>query len=309
MNFARRELTVEKILSEIERVLQSYQQFVIDKAFRIDIVHVQNPYGKGHQKKLYVDIRNLLHTKGSIIQIKNNDELCCARAIVTAIARIEKHPMWDSIRKGTKLQRILAEILHERAGVPLQKCGLEEVKKFQSILPNYQIHVLSKDHFNGIIYEGTEGGIPIFLYYHDEHFDVITKMTGFLNRSYFCQQCKKGYNTKERHVCNNPCVYCHQLHSDEEENWRICDKCNKHFKNDVCYQMHLKTTNGGKNTCDTYFKCKTCDQTINMNRHKKAHDCHEQYCKICKDFFSVDHQCYMQPIDNEQKANKKNKQK
>lgn len=37
------ELTVDKILSEIECVVQSYDQFVIDEAFRIDIVHVQNP--------------------------------------------------------------------------------------------------------------------------------------------------------------------------------------------------------------------------------------------------------------------------
>ncbi|WAR06288.1 hypothetical protein MAR_021657 [Mya arenaria] len=44
----RRELTVEEILSEIEDVLQSYQQFVLDETFRIDIVHVKAPYGKGH---------------------------------------------------------------------------------------------------------------------------------------------------------------------------------------------------------------------------------------------------------------------
>jgi len=83
----RRELTVDKILSEIERVLQSYQQFVVDETFNIDLVHVQNPHGKGNPKKPYVDIAKLLHNKGSVIQIRNNDELCCARAIVTAIAR------------------------------------------------------------------------------------------------------------------------------------------------------------------------------------------------------------------------------
>lgn len=85
----------------------------------------------------------------------------------------------------------MAEQLHQKAGVPPQKCGIEEVKKFQAVLPQYQIHVLSKDHFNGIIYDGVEGGVPIYLYFHDEHFDVITKMTGFLNRSYFCETCKK----------------------------------------------------------------------------------------------------------------------
>ena len=55
----RSELTVEKLLSEIERVLQSYQQFVVNEAFRIDIVHVQNPHEKGHPKKPYLDIARL----------------------------------------------------------------------------------------------------------------------------------------------------------------------------------------------------------------------------------------------------------
>ena len=296
----RRELTVDKILSEIERVLQSYQQFVVDEAFRIDIVHVQNPYGKGHAKKPYVDIARLLQTKGSVIQIRNNDELCCARAIVTAIARIENHPKWNSIRQGCAIQKQLANELHQRAGVPLQTCGLEEVKKFQAVLPDYQIHVLSKDHFNGIIFEGTEGGVPIYLYYHDKHFDVITKMTGFLNRSYFCLQCKKGYNNKETHTCNSPCMYCHQLHTEGEEIWMFCDKCNRHFKNDICYQMHLKIkSESGKSTCETYYKCTNCDQTVNKKLHKKEHVCHEIYCKTCKDFYAEDHMCYMQPVSNE----------
>ena len=236
----RSSLTVEIILSEIERVLQSYQQFVVDEAFHIDIIHVQNPYGKGHSKKSYVDLSKLLYSKGSVIQIKNNDQLCCARAIVTAIARIEKHPQWDNIRRGYGLQRTLAEQLHKKAGVPLQKCGIEEIKKFQAVLPQYQILVLSKEHFNGIIYDGGEVGVPIYQYYHDQHFDVITKMAGFLNRSYFCQKCRKGYNNKETHACNNPCVYCHQIHSEGEEKWIFCDKCNRHFKNDTCYQMHLQ---------------------------------------------------------------------
>lgn len=49
LKFMRRsELTVERILSEIERVLQSFQQFVVDETFRIDIVHVQKPYEMGH---------------------------------------------------------------------------------------------------------------------------------------------------------------------------------------------------------------------------------------------------------------------
>lgn len=77
------------------------------------------------------------------------------------MSRIEKHPMWENIRKWRHAQKQLAQDLHNKAGVPLQCCCIEEVKQFQAVLPNYQIHVLSKEHFNAIIYERPKGGILI----------------------------------------------------------------------------------------------------------------------------------------------------
>lgn len=52
----RHELEVDKILSEIERVLQSYQPFVVDETFQVDITHVHSLYGKGHKRKPFVDV-------------------------------------------------------------------------------------------------------------------------------------------------------------------------------------------------------------------------------------------------------------
>lgn len=74
--------------------------------------------------------------------------------------------------------------LHHGAGVPLGKCGIAGIKLFQNALPNYQINVLSKDYFNAIIYSGPEGGIPIYIYHHDQHFDVISRISGFLNTNF-----------------------------------------------------------------------------------------------------------------------------
>ena len=182
-------LTADRILSEIERVLQSYEQFVLDETFGIEFVHVDMLKGSGYRRKLYVEIGKLLENKRSIIQIKNSDNLCCARALVTAMARIQNHPQWDNIRKVRKIHGELAMELHHKAGVPLGVCGLPEVKIFQKALPDFQIHILAKEHFNSVIYQGPEGGIPLYLYCRDQHFDVITKITGFLDRSYFCLQC------------------------------------------------------------------------------------------------------------------------
>ena len=180
---------------------------------------------------------------------------------------------------------------------------LKNVKQFQDVLPIYQIHILSKEHFNAIVFSGPEEGVPIYLYYHDNHYDVITTMTGFLNRSYFCVQCKKGYQHKERHVCNNPCHHCRQLHNDKEEDWTKCTKCNCSFINQTCFNLHLKKTENGKSTCEMYYRCKDCEQLINRSKHKSAHICGEAYCQTCKDYYAEEHQCYMQPTDDDDKNN------
>ncbi|XP_052778720.1 uncharacterized protein LOC128216186 [Mya arenaria] len=37
-----------------------------------------------------------------------------------------------------------------------------------------------------------------------------------------------------------------------------------------------------------------------MRKHKKPHVCNETYCKTCKDFVEEDHQCFMQPVEEDE---------
>ena len=127
--------------------------------------------------------------------------MLCARAVVTAKAKIDGHEQWNSIRQSRRIQEELALKLHVKAGVPLHQCGIEDVKTFQLFLVGYQIHVISREHFNGIVYHAPTAEKKIYLYYHDNHYDVITSMTAFLSRIYFCTICYKGYNTKEEQTC------------------------------------------------------------------------------------------------------------
>ncbi|WAR09597.1 hypothetical protein MAR_034673 [Mya arenaria] len=85
-------------------------------------------------------------------------------------------------------------------------------------------------------------------------------MTAFLNRNYFCDQCKKGYQHKERHSCNNPYNLCRRcIQTAEEWNIVIHD----------CFMQHMKKTEDGISTCDTFFRCKQCSQLINLSKHKR----------------------------------------
>ena len=74
---------------------------------------------KDREILLLKEIRNVasyLTQKRCIIQIKNKDVLCCAQAIVTARARLDHHPKWNSIRRGRCEQRLLARQLHIDTG-------------------------------------------------------------------------------------------------------------------------------------------------------------------------------------------------
>ncbi|XP_052090772.1 zinc finger protein 160-like [Mytilus californianus] len=297
------QLSVETLLHEIERVLQSYEQFVLDDTLEIEMTHVVLPTGGTKKLSKYVDLERFLKTKQCIISISDKDDICCARALITAKASQEKHEKWDSIRRGYALQKKLAIELHTLAKVPLHKCGIEEIKRFQTVMTDYQIYIVSKEHFNGIIYHGPEAEKKIYLYFHDGHYDVITSMPAFLSRSYYCDTCQKGYQHKEEHRCNNICTSCHKIHEKTEEDWIYCNDCNRHFKGEHCYNLHIRTTSKGHSTCNSYYRCKVCSQTINKNMHKKTHKCGESYCKTCKDFFEVGHLCFMLPVvgDRQQK--------
>ena len=79
------------------------------------------------------------------------------------------------------MQTRFAEELHQKSGVPLGPCGLDEVKRFQTYLSEYQINVVSKEYMSSIIYTGPEQEKRIYLYMHNNHYDVINKMPGFLH--------------------------------------------------------------------------------------------------------------------------------
>ncbi len=54
----------------------------------VDIVHVEMPEGKGRKRKRSdIDLGNHLKRKGSVITIRNDDDLCLARALVVAVAK------------------------------------------------------------------------------------------------------------------------------------------------------------------------------------------------------------------------------
>ena len=251
------ELTVEKVLSTVEKVVQSNEEFRLNDMVNIDLIRVEMPQGSGRSKRTTLNIRDYLKKKRSVILINNKDDLCLARALAVSIARIEQDPQYGSIAKSNRpLQRERAYDLHEAANVPLGPCGLKEVDLFQQHLVNYQIIVVSGDQGNAIIYPPHPWANPnpeksIYLYYQANHFDVITTLPGFLNKSYFCHRCHKGYDVTTDHLCKGMCRSCRGFGCVIQDNGVTCNECKRLFMNQVCYDRHKQEPidGGGGEPC------------------------------------------------------------
>ena len=261
------QLNAERVFSQIERVIQSNQEFRLNDTVTIDINHVKTPQGRGRSKRTTFNIRDHLKEKKTIIRINNKDDFCLARALAVSIARIQNDPKYNQIIRSDRyyIQLERALDLHVAANVPLGPCRIEEVKLFQNYLSNYQIIIVSGDHNNSIIYPpkppGTNEKPIISLYFHNNHFDVITKLPGFLNKAYFCKRCHRCYSNTTDHVCPAMCGSCRGFGCVLEGEGIECNECNRFFKNQACYDRHKNDPidGGGKTVCEAVRKCEKCD--------------------------------------------------
>ena len=305
-------LTTERVYSQLERVIQSNQEFRLNDTVTIDINHVESPVGSGRSKlkRTTYNIDDYLDQKNSVVRIRNNDDLCLSRALVVGIAKVDKDPRYNQIKKSDRpVQREKALALHRAANVPLGPCGLNEVALFQQYLSDYQIRVISGDHNNSIIYPpqplGTDEKKHLTLYFHDNHFDTINSIPGFLGHGYFCFRCDKTYDCTTDHLCTNMCRSCRGFGCDWENDGIVCNECDRKFKNQTCYDRHKNEpiNGGGRTVCQVIRKCENCGKSMAIRKIKPGgHICGRkcQTCGVVLTREDTDHKCYIQPLEQEE---------
>ena len=297
------QLTPERVFSQIERVIQSNRDFRLNDTVVVDIVHVEAPQGSGRSRRTILNIKEFLHKKRSIITITNNDDLCLARALVVAIAKIEKDPIYKQlVIPGRRVQERKAKDLHELAKVPLGPCGIPEVELFQKYLTGYEITVVSTAHDNSIIYPvkpSTSNVKPIYLLLHDNHYDVITTMPGFLSTVYFCHKCRKTYSDKHAHTCPGTCGSCGSYDCIEGNGFVACEQCNRTFKSKVCYARHKESIDGARSVCQAIKKCGKAVQVRQLKKHVCGKKC--STCGLVHDE-KEERKCYIQKTEQKEES-------
>ena len=187
-----------------------------------------------------MSIRCEVETKCCFVTIHNKDELCAARAIVTAIAKIEGFSNYRDYKDERSIQRTKALDLHHKAGVPLTPCGIEEIKLLCYLTINWlwSVGTISMPLSTKVLIRRSPFICTITM-------DTSMSMPAFLGRVYFCLKCEKGYNTEDwsHHSCANKCRCCHHTacpNQGEVGSWILCAQCHRMFKGPGCFENHQR---------------------------------------------------------------------
>ena len=323
---------VAALFDRLAQALNSNEQFEMDDSFQVSITQVHHaPQGTGKPRRGkpgHPTMDMLTRNSKSIIRINNKDELCCARALVVAKARVDQHPQLISIRHGKALQRTLAWDLHREANVPLGPCSYDALTAFSQApsLAGYQILLVDAARSFHITTFGALQDKQLILLHHQGHYDVITKLPGFFGSSYVCTHCWKPYDHEGCHRCTKQKGHCRACCQKEcpdflhayprgQKATRRCQQCHRDFFGDTCFQMHLVKDHAGKpasnpqsTICSQRRRCPACrKQNVGLDQIEK-HRCHYIDCPSCHEYVDGEtHRCFIQTAPKPQANKKKRK--
>lgn len=283
---------VDGILEQMARVLNSNDQFELDDLFQLSFTQVRAaPRGSGHKRKLkpgHLHPETFKCFKHTVITIKKKDELCCARAIVTAKAKADNLPKWGSFKRGWAIQRTEAWNLCTEAGLLLE---LEELAKFAQApsLQDCQLLVIDETLSYRVDAFGPPKGKQLVLLCNQQHYDVVTSLLGFFGTSYFCGCCLKPCDNEGQHACEsnpdhcpaclqNVCSYYREAKSQPRLASHPCVRCKQKFFGETCLQQHLSRSYKGKvvdtmnvSVCTHKRKCVTCQKLMVGRKEQGKH--------------------------------------
>ncbi|MCP3664358.1 MAG: hypothetical protein GY696_18025, partial [Gammaproteobacteria bacterium] len=296
-------MTAERIMEVWAMLKQSDESLDLDAHLQIVITRVSQTRG-GRPREPRWDHKAWMKKHcghgGCFIQVSNpDDDLCLARALVVAKARIDKETdpelarKWKNIQKNrpaqaNSIQKRMALALMRQAGLQdhVGPCGEQEIRKLQEALqPDYQIKIFSSRCCNFLTFQGKIPAEKVLHIYHDYdeendsgHFIIITRPHVIFNPSYWCDSCNSGFADKKQHKCISKCNCCFKLKKCPFVQWKSCSDCNQWFRSDQCFQGHLSVAQPrGENKkarvnlsiCQKIRRCLECKRLLNLHNLKK----------------------------------------
>lgn len=131
-----------------------------------------------------------------------------------------------------------------------------------------------------------------------DHFHGIKSVPRFLNRSYYCHHCDRGFNLQgaEHHNCvRQNCDKCRRTQGkckafkEKQPANMFCADCGQSFRGPDCFAAHKRSL------CKKFKKCPLCCKLYKVKK-KKKHVCGVYKCRNCQTNVLPNHQCYILPI-------------
>ena len=243
---------------------------------------------------------------------QTDDNLCCARALVTARAKAENHPQWRGFKRGRPLQLNSALELHQRTRVRLGPCDADELHQFALTLPEYALVVVDANRAYACFAYG-RGAQLLGILHEDGHYDALTSLPGFFGKGYFCARCCQPYNHAGQHACTNNPTHCggclqngcfdyREAYAHYQSPTVSCPSCRRSFYGPACLANQLGLTHDGKpagsgrsSVCQSRKKSSGCFKLLRGRQERVEHRCGYAPCPACKEQVDIQSQrCFIQ---------------
>ena len=300
---------VDAIFENLQQTLNSNEDFAMDDSFHMEITTIAPVYcqvrGRRYRRKkaAYQGIDQFLMKNKSVIMIKNQeDNLCAARAIVTAKATQDyppNNPMRERLTKtqrktSDKTQKQAAQSLHQATGVPQDVAvGADELKAFQNALPQYRLVCIytSRNHEAVAFSPHHKDKKMIIIVHVDDHYHACSSLKSYRQTNHTCDYCLKGYDHEGQHRCGSDdntkfCLCCRREECPEFleaypqglKPQQKCLPCGRYLYGPTCYDNHLKYSISGQLNpqdciCFNIRRCRQCKKLNRSHQDIRQHQC------------------------------------
>ena len=322
-----RELNTQDILDYIDEVVNSAGEIPADESLDIIVAVIKSIVGGARMYMYHNDDQT---RKRSVVTIKNKDNACLPRAIVVALAHLNKmknkgdqyyERKYDAIRNSRNvMQGELAKRLRTELDIGNRVGTLADIKSYEDYL-RVSINVISMSSNKKVIKDSEIYQDKIYLLHSQDsvfdtvgHSNAVTNVNGVLGVQYYCEICAKGFKNRDQHKCKVWCNVCGRGNCVMKE-VQQCSDCNRVCRSEKCFRAHKRKSNNGRGAnkgksipslCEQNWQCPHCGITLKTDKRKPGeHECGECLCNICRQYYDGDyHQCYMRSIEPEDRSDK-----
>ena len=232
--------------------------------------------------------------KRSVVTIKNKDNACLPRAIVVALAHLNKmknkgvqyyERKYDVIRNSRNvMQGELAKRLRTEVGIGNRVGTLADIKSYEDYL-RVSINVISMSCNKKVIKSSEIYQDKIYLLHSQDsvfdtvgHFNAVTNVNGVLGVQYYCEICAKGFKNRDQHKCKVWCNVCGRGNCVMKE-VQQCSDCNRVCRLEKCFRAHKRKSNNGRGAnkgksipslCEQNWQCPHCDITMKTDKRNQV---------------------------------------